>query len=558
MLLDEVLRRVDAGAMDGLLICEAEPLDEPGPRIVHANDVFLQHTGYALQDLVGDTPRLLQGPETDRAAIKRMGEKLRRWEHVRECVINYRKDGSAYWVDLSIVPVPDEKGHYRYWTSFQRELTDYDVSDSEGNRVRTHAGYAATHDALTGLLNRHGLRDAIDYHVAQKDQIFGLLCLDLDHFKSINDIHGHLNGDRVLKETASRLRSCLKPTDLAVRFGGDEFLVLRPGAARSELENLGEQLIDCIGSPIDLDKLDCQPGISLGIATGTAWQLQSDILYRQADQALQVSKSRGRNRYQVFTDGLADKLMLEDRIATDLPSAIENEEFEIFLMPQVRASDRQMTSYEALARWQHPVLGTILPNEFMPVINKLDIIRHLDRFVLRRSMALQKRLVAVSNQDLKISVNLAVQSLLDKTFHDDIDRIAVAPGNIVLKLSGQCLLDLKSTHLIDVLERLKRQGFQTELHSFGTPVAPINSLIKVQPDRLKLNRCIIEPINQSERRRRIVRSMIEIAHTLDVSVVAEGVETEQQAHTLTELGCDILQGYLVGEPLPADQVLTSW
>ncbi len=554
-MLDDLIARASCFNQDVLVICEAEPFEEPGPKIVYVNDEFTRMTGFSAEEAIGKSPRILQGEKTDRDVMRRIGKRLRRWEHVREELLNYKKDGTPFWVDLSIVPVADETGWYRYWVSIQRDVTEVRQTREQLSRQKSQLQFAATHDALTGLLNRNGLRDAIDRQVANVSQTFGLICLDLDRFKMINDKLGHEVGDCVLKAVGSRLSGLLKADDIAARLGGDEFVFIRPSVSFSDLQALANDINEKMSDPVQCEKQTCKINVSLGGSVGSTRQLHNNVLFRQADYALHHSKHTGRNRYTFFTEEMSEQLYLRDELANDLLDAIDHEEFSIVLMEQVNAVDQTVHGYEALVRWNHPRLGVLSPDTFLPIAEAMKVTEEIDRIVLLKSLKARNQLQSQTNLKIKMSVNVSARRLLDTRLIEELSQINVEPGTLVFELLETVFLDDPNGDVVRAVNQIREMGVGIDIDDFGTGHASIMSLMQIQPDHLKIDRGLVEQITVSERGKRVVAAIIEIAEALNVSVVAEGVETKEQAELLAELGCVALQGFLYGKPKTLEQLV---
>lgn len=561
MKLDEILRSVHRFTQDVIVITEAEPLTEPGPRIVFVNDAFERETGYSREEVLGKTPRMLQGPNTDTAASHRIGEALRSWSPVREEILNYRKDGSEFWSDLSIIPVADASGWYHYWVSVQRNVSEQralharlDRSTAMLQERNEQLEHAASHDALTGLLNRFGLTEWIARQTGADRSSYGVLHMDLDRFKNLNDTHGHDAGDAVLRKTGERIKAHLGPKDAAIRLGGDEFLLVRPECSADELSRLATGLIPDLSAPVQYEDRDCRFGVSIGGALGSPLELQIGNLINNADIALYQSKEKGRNRYSFFSSDMAERQIRQKSLSEDLSTAVDNGEFCVALMAQVEARTNRVTGYEALVRWDHPALGTLLPYEFLPLAEQLKLTGEIDRVVFHLTMDIQRSGWFRASGATNLSVNVSSRRLFDPTLMEDLHALDIPPGSLNFELLESILLDDMTGELAFTIDAIREMGIGLEIDDFGTGHASIKSLTQLQPDRLKLDRSVVAPIVESDRHRRVLKSILDISDALEIPAVAEGVETEAHARMLAELGAAYLQGFHIGMPQPAADI----
>ena len=560
--LSDVLAGIHSFTEDVIVVSEAEPMHHPGPKIVFVNEAFTRTTGYAASEVIGKSPRLLQGRDTDRTTTARISERLKSWLPVREEVLNYRKDGTPFWAELSITPIADETGWYRYWVSVQRDVTKRKNAEKElelGRKLLEAAalelGEAARTDMLTGLLNRHGLQEYARSKEIHNTTNYGVISFDLDRFKHVNDTFGHAAGDHVLKVVSARLKLLKGEEDICVRIGGDEFLLVRSGGTPEALEMLSEAIISKVGAPVEHEGHSCRFGVSVGIAYGTASDFASGDLITQSDLALYESKRNGRNTKTFFSRRMAQAVRKKKTLAEELAVAVDNGDLSVSLMPQVDARGRTITGYEALVRWEHPQFGTLLPADFLPLAEQLKLTAELDRCVLLKSADIQKSLSAHFKKSMPVSVNVSAESLKDPHLLPKIDSMRLASNTIRFELLETVLLDKLDGVMAANLSGLRERGIRLEIDDFGTGYASIVGLTSVRPDRLKIDRNLIFPIAHGRREQRIIEFIVNVAKSLAVPTIAEGVENEDVADLLSGMGVDFLQGYFFGLPQPAEIVM---
>lgn len=297
---------------DAIVITEAEPIDKPGPRIVWANKIFYERNGYTPDEVIGQSPRILQGPETDRATLDKLRIALEKWRPIRSEILNYRKDGSTYWNEFQIVPIANEKGWFTHWVSIQRDVT-------ERKKIEDNVRQLAFYDALTSLPNRRLLNDRLNQCIAasKRTGIYGaLMFLDLDNFKPINDQYGHVAGDMLLIEVASRLKSCMREMDTVARFGGDEFVVMLgnlladPLTSRSQAAMVAEKIRLALSEPYRFTlatsnlMVEHRCTVSIGLVVFNGSEGSLDDIMKWADVAMYQAKDAGRNQIRFHAESI--------------------------------------------------------------------------------------------------------------------------------------------------------------------------------------------------------------------------------------------------------------
>jgi diguanylate cyclase (GGDEF)-like protein/PAS domain S-box-containing protein len=782
-------------ANDVVLVTEAEPFDAAsgGPRVVYVNPAFTRMTGYLPGDIVGKTPRILQSPKTDRKELGRLREALNAWAPVEVELLNVRKDGSEFWVQINITPVMDERGWYTHWVAIQREITErkrreialqsvleyssdlvvgvqpdgravsvsptvdrilglpverllgdglaaqlhpddaqalmlllappyglrmgrsattelrlrhadgswrwFDVSaldlggrqalgsvvftcaeitarkDSEAELARTgallHGAFAdapvgmavtdaegrhiqvneafgrlvgqrcaqllttglpqlvhpddrdalssqlrglasgaadfyarelrlvhgdgsyvwalhsssrlaspdagdvhlihhleditdrrsyqdqltrqALHDSLTGLPNRALLMDRLERSLASENrqqQTLALVFLDLDRFKTINDTLGHAAGDEVLTVTADRIRSAIRESDTAARFGGDEFVLLFEETKAADAVAVARKLLAALGAPIRIKNRSVATSVSVGVALSRANSTAEGLL-READAAMYAAKDAGRARVEVFDarSSHGGRRQRED----ELLSAVNSGELVLHYQPVVRLSERTQIGREALVRWHHPERGLLAPQEFIPLAESGALIHPLGNWVLRQAM------LDAGAQGTGFGptwINLSTHQLGDATLPARIsallDEFGLSVADIGFEVTESVLID-EVEPAMNTLEAIRGLGISLALDDFGTGYSSLSYLARFPVDIVKIDQSFTKGLDQDGTRREsfaIVSAVVALGHALRLEVVAEGIETAAQATILQGLGCDIGQGYLLGRPEP--------
>jgi diguanylate cyclase (GGDEF)-like protein len=411
------------------------------------------------------------------------------------------------------------------------------------------------HDPLTGLANRRKLDFALERLMQDGRDIrqkFAILHIDLDRFKEINDTLGHAAGDAMLVHASQVLSRSIRPSDIVARIGGDEFVILALNASDAEMSALAGRIVEEMRQPIDFQGFACRCGVSIGIALASGLRVDARKVLINADIALYRAKSQGRNRYQFFNHNLQADIINNKRLADEILTGIENGEFTAWYQPQFSASTMQLTGVEALVRWQHPSRGLLTPDKFLKIAEEINVVQTLDRIVLETALKDKMRWTALGLYVPKVSVNVSARRLHDETLADSLSTLQIRPGEISFELVESIFLDESEDVATDNLERIKALGIDIEIDDFGTGHTSIVSLLKLKPKRLKIDRQLVQPIITSPQERALVSSIIDIARSLGVETVAEGVETLAHASLLLELGCDLLQGYAFSRPLSFD------
>ncbi|WP_244474657.1 MULTISPECIES: putative bifunctional diguanylate cyclase/phosphodiesterase [unclassified Rhizobium] len=431
-----------------------------------------------------------------------------------------------------------------------------DMRNIELELAKNRIEFNALHDPLTSLANRRKLDLELDGlsrgHATQRAK-FAILHLDLDRFKEINDTLGHAAGDAMLVHAAEILRRHVPRGDLVARIGGDEFVVLaRRSTTMEELANLSSQIIEAMRHPIDFEGFDCRCGVSIGIAQASGLMPDARKVLINADIALYQAKEKGRNCYEFFTPDLQANIVAKKRMADDMLAGLERDEFIVWYQPQFEAGSMQLCGAEALVRWRHPDRGVLASGNFLKVAEDLNVMARIDQLVLQTALKDQMRWTAMGMAVPRISVNVSSKRLHDENLIEQLQGLAITPGSICFELVESIFLDESDTKASENIEKIKTLGIDIEIDDFGTGHTSIVSLLKLKPKRLKIDRQLVMPITVQPQERSLVRNIVEIARSLGIETVAEGVETHEHAGMLRQLGCDYLQGYAFAKPLSFD------
>lgn len=436
----------------------------------------------------------------------------------------------------------------------QRYLVCSGTDVTEERKAQAKLLELATVDTLTGLPNRNAIHERIGQYMADGKRC-GVLFLDLDNFKQVNDHYGHTIGDDLIKAVALNIGSSLREGDAVARMGGAAFLVLVTDASAALLESMAQRIIDRLKTPISLGFVEIYAGCSIGIALCPEHADTVDQLLRCADTALYVAKDAGKRTYRMFSREMDSKVAEYIWLDVNLRKALESEDqLKLYYQPKLCVETGEVRSVEALLRWNSPERGLLNPADFISYAEDSGLIVPLGRWVMRTA-AKQAAAWKAKKLDLRVAVNLSARQLASSTIVQDFAEAVRQSGQT------QCLLDIELTEscLINdavsaptVIDQFRQLGAQVQLDDFGTGYSSLSQLARLPLDAIKLDQSFIHSIDENEISQALVRSMIAVARQLHFSVVAEGAETEAEAEFLKEQGVDFIQGYLYGRPMPAE------
>jgi diguanylate cyclase (GGDEF)-like protein len=517
------------------LLFEENPLpmwvtEAAGGRLLAVNAAMCRHYGYAADALLAMSEGDLRAaPSTPESGTSRR---------------HRTRDGEV--IELAV-----ESRALRYDGRDARVTVAIDVT--ERNRAEQRIRHLAWHDGLTDLPNRAALDDHLTRLIARARNDgsgFAVLCIDLDRFKQINDLHGHAMGDQVLREVARRFVRA-GPNAFIARVGGDEFVaVCEQEPAPSAAELLATRLHEVLGEKVEISGYAFDLNLSVGLAVYPRDGDAQITLLANADAALYRAKHEGRGTIRFFTAAMDQQLRERGALEHDLRSAVANDELFLEYQPQ-QSKQGKFIGFEALVRWQHPVRGRIPPSEFIPLAEESGLIVPIGEWVLRAAC----REAASWRDGLQVAINVSAVQFrrgnLEGLVRDVLEETGLEAARLELELTEGVLIE-DAAHARSVLEALKSLGVRISLDDFGTGYSSLSYLEAFPLDRIKIDRSFVAGIGRTERSLAIVRAVIGLAHGLNLPVLAEGVETEEQLATLVREGCDEMQGYLIGRPQPVE------
>lgn len=573
---------------EGLALALASDEDGAVMYLQWCNKAFTKITGYEPEEVIGQRGTVLIGPSMDQGNHLVIIEKLMNWEHFSVKTLNNRKDGEPYWQKMIWTPLSDPAMGSRWWLCSLIELEGQPervagarAGDGRPADAEEHAGFiekirrlekenARLHDlattvskeskedALTGLSNRRHFEVELQSWLAKLQDgggDFAVFYVDLDRFKSVNDTLGHDAGDRLLKSVASMLRRLTSESDLVARIGGDEFVVLRPlGDSALQISGLADAIVQEMHAPFPFEGKSTFCSASVGVAIASAKMDIPEQVVADADTALYHAKSNGKGRWSFFTEEMHAEAIATKRLVSDLLIACEENEFIPYFQPVVDADTGRFASAEVLVRWAHPNRGLLAPAEFLDTAESMGIFKRIDEIIFNTLLETLPVFEQAGIDPFNFSINVSSGRLADPSLIHDIKKSGIAPERLTVEILESVYLGRIGDVMQWTLGELKDLGVTIALDDFGTGHASVQSLLKINPQVLKIDRQFIQPIVDNKTSRALVASIIGIGKSLGMSVLAEGIETRAHAELARGMGCDYLQGFFFGKPMTAEDL----
>ncbi|MDB6146179.1 MAG: sensory box/GGDEF domain/EAL protein [Pseudomonas sp.] len=529
-------------------------ITDPAGYIVQANDAFSRVSGYAVSQVLDQLPTMLTVDDQQEAHLRYILKQLHQRGSWEGEVWLKRRSGEHYPAWVGITAVFDDEGDLASYVCFFSDISERKASEQRIHRL-------AYYDALTHLPNRTLFQDRLHTALQQAERQQAwvvLMFLDLDRFKPINDSLGHAAGDRMLKEMATRLLGCVADDDTVARMGGDEFtLLLQPGATRQIALNraihVAEQILGSLVKPFVLEGREFFVTASIGIALSPQDGNELSQLMKNADTAMYHAKERGKNNFQFYQADMNASALERLELESDLRHALEQQEFTLYYQPQFSGDGKRLTGAEALLRWRHPRRGLVPPGDFIPVLEELGLVVEVGDWVLTEACRQLKAWHEAKVRVPKVSVNISARQFSDGQLGTRIATIlnetGLPPACLELELTESILMREVNEAML-ILDGLKCLGLSIAVDDFGTGYSSLNYLKQFPIDVLKIDRTFVDGLPSGEQDAQIARAIIAMAHSLNLAVIAEGVETHEQLEFLREHGCDEVQGYLFGRPMP--------
>lgn len=519
--------------------------------IEYVNPAFVSQTGYSAAEVLGKNPRLLSSDAHDADFYSQMWQTLRAGHSYRSIFINCRRNGERYHEEKTITPIRDHSGLITHFVATGRDITDLVNSEQRLDYLRRF-------DPLTGLPNRQRLSEQFDLHLLQRRKTpMALFLVDLDRLSRINDSLGRPAGDDVLRTTANRLRQAL-PSHLVGRLGSDAFIVMAEEIATpDQAAQLGQKIRQIMALPFELSQQELFMSVSLGITLYPYDGDQFDVLVNKADSAMHRCKENDQG-FSFFTDDLTLQTQQRVHLENQLRQALLRKEFHLVFQPRIDLKTGQIDSVEALLRWTRADGSQVSPAEFIPILEEIGLITSVGEWVLMRACAHASRWQK-QGQPMRISVNLSARQLQQSNLQEIVRRALSLSGLtapwLELELTETSMLE-DVEHSIRQLSLLRAEGIRVAIDDFGTGYSSLAYLKKLPADTLKIDRAFIQELESRDQTDlNIVHTIIQLAHNLNLSVTAEGIETPHQLSLLKELGCNEAQGFLLAKPMQEEVLL---
>jgi len=517
-------------------------------RLVYFSTRFNQVTGLSVENVMDKTLDQFFSSDSDSDGWRRLIDGTHDHTSFRDLRCCYRdSDGHTRICRLAGRPILNEAGEFRGFRGTATDITD-EVEAQE------RASHLAHHDALTGLPNRVLFRERLNVALAsntEQTSRVSVICLDLDHFKEVNDTMGHGAGDVLLQQLSNRLMGCVRQSDTVARLGGDEFAIIQVGINQPlDAEELSRKLIEVVRTPFTIEGQDLHIGVSIGISLADINDNDPERLLKNADIALYRAKQSGRATYRIFEAKMDAELQERKALEYDLRQAILKDELEVHYQPLI-GDDQQVAAVEALVRWRHPVRGLVPPADFIPLAEETGLIVSVGEWVLETACR-----QALEWDGLRVAVNLSPVQFRNRELVETVRQVLVRTGldssRLELEITESVLIN-DAAAALDILTGLKNLGVRIAMDDFGTGYSSLGYLNSFPFDKIKIDKSFISDMGIKDKSGAIVKSVISLGQSLNMITTAEGVETPEQAEFLRNEGCDQLQGYYFSKPITASE-----
>jgi len=534
---------------EGMLVTDANNC------IIAINPAGLRIAGFSLEEMLGKNPNTFKSGRHDAGFYQSM------WQAINEIgfwhgeIWDRRKNGEIYAKWLTINRLMNANGAVHGYVALFSDITEKKLTEELIWRQ-------ANFDMLCGLPNRRMFADRLEEEIKKEQRagtLLAVLFIDLDHFKGVNDTLGHHVGDVLLVETARRIRACVRDSDTVARMGGDEFTVILPHLVNSDhVEGIAQEIINSLAQPFLLGKETAYVSASIGITLYPNDATRGEQLLKNADQAMYVAKSKGRNCFSYFTFALQVAAHKRSQLLGDMHSALEASQFRVYFQPIVELASGRIHKAEALVRWQHPVRGMVGPLEFIPLAEETGLIVQIGDWVFRESACWAVRWDRLSPTGFQVSVNKspvqfrAAAKSVKNEWMEHLAKLKLPGRCIAIEITEGLLLNTDK-HVADKLLMYRNAGIQVAIDDFGTGYSSLAYLKKFDIDYLKIDQSFVHNLATDSNDKALCEAIIVMAHKLGLKVIAEGVETKEQKDLLDAFGCDYAQGYLFSRPIPPEE-----
>jgi diguanylate cyclase (GGDEF)-like protein/PAS domain S-box-containing protein len=542
-----VLQAVESSA-NAIVITDPS---RPGHPIEYVNPAFERITGYSAAEALGRDTSILVGAESDPAGLDEVRRAIDERREGHAVLRNYRKDGSIFWNELTIAPVRDDRGQVTHFVEVMNDVT-------EAKSYEEQLARQANFDTLTGLANRNLLADRLHQAIAaarRDGERAATVLLDIDNFKVVNDSLGHGVGDELLRVLAGRLRDNVRESDTVARLGGDEFVLVFRCGEPHEATTLIEKVLEALAQPVTVAGRPMRVTASGGVSLFPQDGQDAETLLRNADAAMYRAKELGRNRFQFFTADVHERIQRRLELHTSLRLALERGEFELHYQPQVGLSDGSIVAVEALVRWRHPQKGLVPPAQFIAFAEETGLIIPIGTWVLNEACRQNKAWQDAGLPRIPIAVNMSARQCEQENVAEVVEHALAASGleprYLELEITESVsMADPQAS--VPLMQRLKATGVTLSIDDFGTGFSNLSYLPRFPVDRLKIDLSFVREIARDPGSLAVSEAIINMSHSLNLQVVAEGVETQRQLELLHARNCDTIQGYFFSPPVTGE------
>ncbi|MEC5163671.1 MULTISPECIES: EAL domain-containing protein [unclassified Janthinobacterium] len=542
----QLSNRALAASLNGVLICDASQASLP---IMYANPAFCRMSGYELIDVMGRNCRFLQNDDREQAGVAAVRQAIGNREQVQVVLRNYRKDGTLFWNELQISPVPDERGEVTHYIGILNDITAFKQNEER-------LAFLAVHDELTGLPNRSLFNDRLRQAILQSSRhanAVALLCLGIDNVNLVNASLGHAAGDQLLRDSAARLLACLRSHHTVSRHGGNEFVIILDEVdSAADITAACDDIFACLGAAFALEDHNVHAVCSIGVTLYPQDGSDPATLLRYADMARARAREQGGGKYQYFDTGMNLRTLERIGIEAALRQAIAGDELQLMYQPLVDLQTGRIASLEALVRWQRPGAGLLAAGEFVPLAEQSGLIGNVGDWVLRRACQDMRAWRDAGQPDLKIAINISPRQFRDPQLAGAVaaalNEFGLGPDALSLEITEAALTEDAKASAYS-LAQFKALGVCLTLDDFGTGHSSLSNLKQFAFDLVKIDHAFISDIVTNIDDAALSKTIISMAHNLGIKVVAEGVETEAQCDFLRRNMCDLIQGYFFAAPM---------
>lgn len=529
-------------------------ISKPSLPIIYVNKAFERITGYSERQILGQNLSFLHGDKPIHVNHKRINLAIKELREETVELESYKRNGEVFWCELSVAPVRDSFDNVRHFVGILNDIT-------QRREMEEQLLLQATHDSLTELPNRVLLVDRVDQAILQakkKNALLAFLFLDLDHFKMTNDTLGHNIGDRLLQAVSNRLLIGTGDFDTVCRLGGDEFVILLQDiTTEQQVQQKAQELLDAITKPIRIDQHSLKITGSIGISYYPKDGENYESLMKSADLAMYHAKDNGRNTYRCYDKEMNMRVINRMQLDTALRDSLKKNEFHLVYQPLIKLDDNKIMGLEALLRWHSHILGDVSPKDFISMAEENGLILDIGVWVLKEACSQLVRWHQQGYKELTVAVNISGRQFRQTHLAEVVGTILAETGLpakfLELELTESLLVE-NIKHAVETMYELKDMGVKLVIDDFGTGYSSLSYLKQFPVDKLKIDRSFINELSNRENDAAITKAIINLGHSLNLEVLAEGVETELQKNFIIKHGCDYAQGYYFAVPKKANEL----